>query len=295
MYYQARYYNPAIGQFTQPDTHTPPGPPGLNRHAYTNGNPIAYTDPSGHEECRTVQGKTFYYSEIELIHRDGASVAEIRAQQEFAGKYDNSPYNDGNWCLGAIVCRIYQIRDGRVRFEGDPVLRNGFFNWVYDSAAGPFIEGCLSDSPSCWATIGLLAVGPGISEAFAAEALTGDLEADIGTLAETGAPSGTGWVPPEGGGGATINGRWFTEHALERMAPTTPQVMAELEARALARAEAAGLRTGTPEFAEWWAKYGPAPRGVPPSVVEAEILSPGSTSVRVITKANGDVVTVIQR
>ena len=49
MYYRARYYNPTIGQFTQPDTHTPPGPPGLNRHAYTNGNPIAYTDPTGHE------------------------------------------------------------------------------------------------------------------------------------------------------------------------------------------------------------------------------------------------------
>ncbi|HEC10540.1 MAG TPA: hypothetical protein ENI86_13415 [Acidimicrobiales bacterium] len=27
MNYQARYYNPTIGQFTQPDTHTPPGPP----------------------------------------------------------------------------------------------------------------------------------------------------------------------------------------------------------------------------------------------------------------------------
>lgn len=71
--------------------------------------------------------------------------------------------------------------------------------------------------------------------------------------------------------------------------------MAELEARGLARAQAAGLGTGTPEFAEWWAKYGPAPRGVPPSMVEAEILSPGSTSVRVITNANGDVVTVIPR
>jgi hypothetical protein len=63
----------------------------------------------------------------------------------------------------------------------------------------------------------------------------------------------------------------------------------------LARAKAAALRPGTPEFGEWWAKNGPAPRNVPPMVVEAEIANPGSTSVRVITNANGDVVTVISR
>jgi hypothetical protein len=33
--------------------------------------------------------------------------------------------------------------------------------------------------------------------------------------------------------------------------------------------------------------------GVPPSVVEAEIASPGSTGVRVILNKNGDVITVI--
>jgi hypothetical protein len=107
--------------------------------------------------------------------------------------------------------------------------------------------------------------------------------------------SAGGWDLPVGGGGKTIGGRWYTEHALERMAPNTPEVMATLESRALARANAAGLSPGTPEFGAWWAKNGPAPRNVPPMVVEAEILNPGSTSVRVITNSNGDVVTVIPR
>lgn len=106
-------------------------------------------------------------------------------------------------------------------------------------------------------------------------------------------PRGTGWVLPEAGGGARIGGRWYTEHALERMAPRTPEVMAELESRALARARAAGLEPGTPEFGKWWGKYGPDPRNVPPSVIETEIAAPGSTGVRVITNAQGDVVTVI--
>lgn len=79
------------------------------------------------------------------------------------------------------------------------------------------------------------------------------------------------------------------------MAPRTPEILAELESRGLARASAEGLTPGTPKFGEWWAKNGPAPRNVPPMVVEAEIANPGSTSVRVITNAKGDVVTVITR
>jgi hypothetical protein len=100
------------------------------------------------------------------------------------------------------------------------------------------------------------------------------------------------WTLPRKGG-ATIDGRWYTEHALERMAPRTPEVMAELEARALARAKAAGFQLGTPEFKAWWGEFGPNPRGVPPMVVEAEIANPGTTGVKVITGNDGRVITVI--
>jgi hypothetical protein len=110
---------------------------------------------------------------------------------------------------------------------------------------------------------------------------------------QPGAPATPSWPFPLEGGGTTIGGRWFTEHALERMAPNTPEVMANLTMRALRRAQAAGLTPGTPEFTQWWRLNGPSPRGIPPSVVEAEIANPGTTGVRVITNANGDVVTVI--
>jgi RHS repeat-associated protein len=52
-YYGARYYDPAAGQFTSPDTVTPGGgydPWGLSRYAYTRGNPTSRTDPSGHDD-----------------------------------------------------------------------------------------------------------------------------------------------------------------------------------------------------------------------------------------------------
>jgi len=100
------------------------------------------------------------------------------------------------------------------------------------------------------------------------------------------------WVFPKKGG-ATINGRWYTEHALERMAPRTPEVMAELEVRALNRSAKEGCLPQTKEFGKWMEKHHPDPRNIPPSVIEAEIARPGSTSIRVELNQKGDVVTVM--
>jgi hypothetical protein len=102
-------------------------------------------------------------------------------------------------------------------------------------------------------------------------------------------------LPPEGGG-MWIQGRWYTEHALERMAPNTAKVQAELRTRVMARLERIGIKKGHPAYDRVLARALQKidPRGVPPSVVEAEILRPGSTNVRVITaKAKKVVVTVI--
>jgi RHS repeat-associated protein len=50
MYFNARYYDPELGQFLSPDTLVP-DPGNLfawNRYMYTIGNPMRYNDPSGH-------------------------------------------------------------------------------------------------------------------------------------------------------------------------------------------------------------------------------------------------------
>ncbi len=51
--YRARFYDPALGRFLQPDPLVPePGnPQALNRYAYVYHNPLRYTDPSGHAAC----------------------------------------------------------------------------------------------------------------------------------------------------------------------------------------------------------------------------------------------------
>jgi RHS repeat-associated protein len=53
-FYGARWYDPAAGRFTQPDTVIPEQEQGVqayDRYAYTSNNPVRYTDPTGHKNC----------------------------------------------------------------------------------------------------------------------------------------------------------------------------------------------------------------------------------------------------
>ncbi len=70
--YKARYYDPAIGRFVQPDTAVPrPGnPQSLNRYSYVDNNPLRYTDPSGHR-LDTLLDIAFIASDIHDIATNG--------------------------------------------------------------------------------------------------------------------------------------------------------------------------------------------------------------------------------
>jgi len=50
MDYNARFLNPGLSRFTQPDTiiPNPANPQSLNRYSYALNNPVKYTDPTGH-------------------------------------------------------------------------------------------------------------------------------------------------------------------------------------------------------------------------------------------------------
>jgi RHS repeat-associated protein len=51
MFYNARWYDPALGRFAQADSIVPGGVQGLDRYAYVNNDPVRYTDPTGHLSC----------------------------------------------------------------------------------------------------------------------------------------------------------------------------------------------------------------------------------------------------
>ncbi|NLZ49192.1 MAG: transposase, partial [Clostridiales bacterium] len=114
-----------------------------------------------------------------------------------------------------------------------------------------------------------------------------------------------GWDMSVGRG--NINGRRYSQHAMERMAPNTPEVKAELYQRATKIAKEKGLAPQTKEYSIFIDKY-VDPRNIPPSVIEDAIKNtkpiPGNgpstfvhatDSVKVITNGNGDVITVIPK
>ena len=51
MFYNARWYDSALGRFAQADTIVPGGVQGLDRYAYVANNPLRYIDPTGHRNC----------------------------------------------------------------------------------------------------------------------------------------------------------------------------------------------------------------------------------------------------
>lgn len=108
-------------------------------------------------------------------------------------------------------------------------------------------------------------------------------------------------------GGSTINERWYSQHALERMAPDTPAVRAELNSRAIQSAKSQGLQPGTKAYSNFIDKC-VDPRGIPPTVIEDAVKNGRRTAgnssgtwvyktqdVTVITNNTGGVVTVIPR
>ena len=55
-YYKARYYEPELARFIQPDTVMNPNTPfGMNLYMYVEGNPVMYRDPSGHKKLKALK------------------------------------------------------------------------------------------------------------------------------------------------------------------------------------------------------------------------------------------------
>jgi RHS repeat-associated protein len=55
-YYNARWYDSALGRFVQADTIIPGGVQGWDRYAYVSNSPVNYSDPSGHDPACTDDG-----------------------------------------------------------------------------------------------------------------------------------------------------------------------------------------------------------------------------------------------
>jgi len=88
--YVARQFDPALGRFLQADSiiPNPANPQSLNRYSYTLGNPLRYTDPSGHfeddaikEYLKQLYGEDGWWSVWESWLADETWISMLREAQ----------------------------------------------------------------------------------------------------------------------------------------------------------------------------------------------------------------------
>jgi hypothetical protein len=87
MFYNARWYDPALGRFAQADTITPDGVQGMDRYAYVRNNPMIYTDPSGHIWQCVGANQDYCYDDGEGT-RSGMALPTSAYLNEIAREYN---------------------------------------------------------------------------------------------------------------------------------------------------------------------------------------------------------------
>ena len=85
IYMNARYYDPVLGQFISPDTliPDPSNVQDYNRYMYARGNPLRFTDPSGHNACMAlapVAPLVLGCQAGEFVMRYGPTVMQLAVQ-----------------------------------------------------------------------------------------------------------------------------------------------------------------------------------------------------------------------
>ena len=85
-YYKARWYDPHLGRFSQPDSIVPdPGNPlDWDRYAYARNNPIRFYDPTGHKAC---DGAGVTEDDCEVTQYDIIAAINLSFQWNVAGNW----------------------------------------------------------------------------------------------------------------------------------------------------------------------------------------------------------------
>ncbi|MCB1193912.1 MAG: hypothetical protein KDK90_25985 [Leptospiraceae bacterium] len=122
-YYKSRYYDPFIGRFTQADTSImPESTMGMNQYMYTEGNPVKFTDPSGHIKYEIFMArakKDFQKAVIGGFSANGDIHAALSGYYQTNQKVDNEKTMDRKFYqhfLKAVAITILLIVTGYVGF-----------------------------------------------------------------------------------------------------------------------------------------------------------------------------------
>ncbi len=118
LFFQARYYDPDLRRFLQPDTIVPePGnPQSLNRFAYNYNNPLKYIDPTGHDPWLAGIGQFFGQALYQWVrsNREGVIILPMSPQEQQVWESLKVDTDEGR--AGRIVGGLAAAVQGVVEF-----------------------------------------------------------------------------------------------------------------------------------------------------------------------------------
>jgi RHS repeat-associated protein len=137
-FYQSRFYDPSLGRFSQPDSIIPEQSQGVqawDRYAYTNNNPLLYTDPSGHCIICIAVG-------IAILAAATSPIWQPQIEQLRQPRIQNDP--NGSGCTNSLTSCYQQgilaeLESGHV--EEDE------FNQLMETVATDMEEGMVLPNP----------------------------------------------------------------------------------------------------------------------------------------------------
>ena len=310
-YMRARYYNPQIKRFINRDIidGSITDSQSLNKYSYVQGNPVNLIDPfglcaqdyfsrAGHElldwlgfifDPADAINFLWYTAEGNAAMAAATAVAIVPAAGSFIAKGTKQAIKAGKKAA---------------QKAGEKAAKNATEKAAKKAAAKKLAK----EATETGAEKAAKEAAEKATEKTAKEVTEKSAERTAKEAVEKGAKGGSNtgiWNMTEGGG--VINGREYSQHAMERMAPDTSTVRAELSRRAEKAAKQKGLEVGTKEYYEYCSKY-VEPRNIPPSVIEDAIFSskaiPGNRpntfiyetlEIKVVVNSNGKVITVIPK
>jgi RHS repeat-associated protein/CSLREA domain-containing protein len=118
-YYNARWYDGALGRFAQADTIVPPGVQGWDRFAAMNNNPIRYIDPSGHVACSVVAEEDCSFENKSWEQMYGITISRSFKQHERLAilKAVSAVGSAFAQVLGGEAGNLFQQVYGEINFE----------------------------------------------------------------------------------------------------------------------------------------------------------------------------------
>jgi len=118
--YGARWYDPALGRFIQPDTLVPDPADAkmFDRYAYVNNNPIKYTDPTGHEPHLPNDPCSYEHCQWDPLAGKYVRVAYVPPDLQFEAQIDPKLAAVTELLSKAATMQLHYTEQGEIDFQG---------------------------------------------------------------------------------------------------------------------------------------------------------------------------------